>query len=128
MLPLSPARLHLIVGDGLMSQFGQWLKLGVTALVVRAAERDPSIGNAVHFADPAASIKAFVADAALRLAARGPDAGVRSETLPRGRDAHASSAARFPPGAREVTQAWADVLETMAVDPRALSDRLDPLY
>ncbi len=119
------SRLHLIVGDGLMSQFGQWLKLGVTALVVKAAELDPSLGDSVKFEAPVTAIKTLT-----RLDPMG--AQLFDKTLLAVQQHYLHAVNRmldrysFPEWCGEVVLAWADVLEMLEQDPRALGDRLDP--
>ncbi len=119
------ARLHLIVGDGLMSQFGQWLKLGVTALVIRAAELDSTIGDKVIFASPVTSIKALS-----RMNHKGPRL---LDTLLVSVQKHYLRAVSrmldrysFPDWCGEVVQAWENILRKLEKDPRELGTCLDP--
>ncbi len=122
--PCFSRRLHLIVGDSLMSQFGQWLKLGTTALVVRAAEENPRLGDGVAFSKPVESIKALsrvnpksrsLFDRRLLTVQKHYLQMV--EALLQRRE--------FPAWCGKVWQAWAGVLEVLESDPMALDTQLD---
>ena len=119
------SRLHLIVGDGLMSQFGQWLKLGVTALVIRAAEINPSIGEPVKFDHPVSAIRALtkVKPASSRPLDKTLLSVQRHYLREVGNMLECSA---FPAWCEEIALAWTEVLDTLERDPRALCDRLDP--
>ncbi len=118
-------RLHLILGDGLMSQFGQWLKLGTTALVIRLAENNPDIGEAVKFHQPVSAIKS--------LSVLTPQkASLFNAKLLRVQKHYLYAVSRMlekgflPEWCEDVVQAWSEVLSTLEQDPMALCDRLDP--
>ncbi|NOZ20009.1 MAG: hypothetical protein GXP25_02860 [Planctomycetes bacterium] len=118
-------RLHLISGCSLMSQFGQWLKLGTTALVIRAAEKDPTIGDAVAFADPVRAIKTLSVLTPDRKHLFDPHllkvqkhyVRVVADMLQEG---------DFPKWCFDIWRAWHDTLKRLESDPMALDRRLDP--
>jgi pup-ligase protein len=118
-------RLHLIVGDSLMSQFGQYLKLGMTALVIRAAELDPHIGDAVALGLPVRSLRAF----SLVDPDRGP---IRLHPALLRIQRHYLRAVGdmlekhdMPRWCEKLWFDWAEVLAELESDPMALSTRLD---
>lgn len=119
------ARLHLIMGDGLMSQFGEWLKLGTTALVIRAAERNPRIGDEVRFPVPVQAIKAlsrlkvgtqYLFDPKL-ISVQRHYLRVVADMI---------DDLSLPTWCEDVWHSWAEVLDVLELDPRALGDKLDP--
>lgn len=122
--PNFPCRLHLIVGDGLMSQFGQCLKLGTTALVLRAAEEDPSIGAPVRFGAPVSALKTLskvlnektpCVNSTLLFIQRHYLRAVEKML-----DAH-----DFPPWCAQIWQWWSEVIHALESDPMSMSHRLD---
>ncbi|NIA13574.1 MAG: hypothetical protein GWP08_05790 [Nitrospiraceae bacterium] len=110
-------RLHLIVGDSNRSQLSQWLKLGTTALVLRAAEENPRIGDAVRFSQPVSSIQA--------LSKLDPDGALLFNPLLTAVQRHYLAAVGnllekhdMPKWCARVWQVWSDTLDRLESDPR----------
>jgi len=59
-------RLHLICGEGLCSQKGSFLKMGVTALVVALIEAGLRPGDGVQLADSVTAMRTFAGDPSCR--------------------------------------------------------------
>jgi hypothetical protein len=66
-------RLHLICGEGLMSQRGIFLRFGVTALVVTMADYGISLAAGVHLRDPVKALHIYAADPTCRAVAETSD-------------------------------------------------------
>lgn len=62
-------RLHLICGEGLMSQHGIFLRFGVTALVVVMADNGVPVNSGVQLRDPVKALHVFAADTTCRATA-----------------------------------------------------------
>lgn len=59
-------RLHVVCGESQRSAIGNWLRLGVTALIVRLIDAGHRPGEAVALAQPLAAMRVFAADPACR--------------------------------------------------------------
>ena len=110
-------RLHLILGDANRSQLSQWLKFGTTALVLRAAEENPRIGDAVRFSQPVASIKNLS-----RLDPRA--AQLFNPELTRVQRHYLAAVGQLlekhdmPEWCARLWQVWSDTLDQLETDPR----------
>ena len=118
-------RLHVIVGDANMSQYSNYLKLGMTKLVLDAIESDVDFTD-LTLQDPVAEIKRVSHDPTLKhelLLADGRRATAinilreyrtRCEQLDGKDDADT-----------HVLQLWGEILDDLERDPLSTADRLD---
>lgn len=115
-------RLHVIVGDANMSQYSNFLKLGITSLVLDAIEAEVDFSD-MRLEDPVAEIKAVSHDPSLQ----------HELTLLDGRRLTAISVLREyrkrcegrSDVDRQVLEMWGEVLDDLERDPLSTADRLD---
>lgn len=123
------SRLHLVCGESLCSQLSNYLKVGVTALIVRLIEVGAVEGERMALAKPVTSMRAFAADPSCR----------RREKLMGGSKLSAIEIQRYyldaalrhldrdfmPAFAPGVCRAWADTLDALERDPMEMATKLD---
>ena len=115
-------RLHVIVGDANMSQYSNFLKLGMTSLVLDAIEAEVDFSD-MRLENPVAEIKAVSHDPTLQ----------HELTLLDGRRLTAISVLREYRKRCEgrsdvdtqVLEMWGEVLDDLERDPLSTADRLD---
>ena len=117
-------RVHVIVGDANRSQFATHLKLGVTALILRAVEAD--VLPDLALADPLAALRTIDADATCRALVPLADGRRLSaldvqEALLEAVRTHADRLAADP----DVLSDWQAVVDDLRADPDRCADRLD---
>lgn len=118
-------RLHVIVGDANMSQFSNFLKMGMTKLVLDAIEADVDFSD-LRLADPVAEIKAVSHDPTLthellladgrRLTAISILRTYRRRCEELGGDGDVD---------KQVLEMWGGILDDLERDPLSTADRLD---
>ncbi|WP_175934958.1 depupylase/deamidase Dop [Corynebacterium sp. Marseille-P4321] len=118
-------RLHVIVGDANMSQFSNFLKMGMTKLVIDAIEAGVDFSD-LRLKDPVAEIKRVSHDPTLKHELELID-GPRLSALSilgvyRERCAALGTLADVD---KQVLDMWADILDDLARDPLSTADRLD---
>lgn len=120
-------RLHLICGDTLRSELGDYLKVASTALVLAWLDADPTGADDLRLADPIGLLeRANVLWAPPGRLHVCPDA-LRIQRV------YLERVARFvdqspdlPAWCGQAVQRWRDTLDLLERDPLSLSDRLDP--
>jgi proteasome accessory factor A len=122
-------RLHVIVGDANMSETATLLKLGATSLVLSMIEAGgPDLG--ITLANPVGDMHRVSHDLGLaqglECLGRAPMTALQIQRayLDAAR-AHVARAPMPDPATDEILALWGEVLDGLADDPRALSDRLD---
>lgn len=124
--PALHRRFHVILGDANMSPFATWLKVGATALTLRALESG-RLGRMPELADPLLALRAISRDANWRwelslkggktstaiAAQRAYLAGVRGAGL------------ELSGGEEALLAEWGRTLDDLERDPMACHDRLD---
>lgn len=125
--PARYRRFHVIIGDANLSPYATYLKVGTTALVLRALANGVPPERIPRLADPLA---------ALRSISRDPDWKWRTRTAG-GRETNAIEIQRtylalvkdytrpIDPAWGELLQAWETVLDDLERDPLSTADRLD---
>jgi len=121
-------RFHVIVGDANRSPYATYLKVGATALVLRAIGRQGGeTARLPRLESPVAAIREISRDASwkwrLRLEGGAPLSAIEAQ-----RRYHDFASRACPDGHPEweaLLQAWARVLDDLAADPIATADRLD---
>jgi proteasome accessory factor A len=123
-------RLHVIVGDANLSETATLLKLGTTAIVLSMIEAGgPNLG--IDLASPVAAMHRVSHDlslaAPLECLRRAPLTAleIQQAYLGAARAHCAGQPGGTDPRTAQVLDLWAEVLAGLAVEPRALSDRLD---
>jgi len=124
--PALHRRFHVIIGDANMSPFATWLKVGATALTLRAVESG-RMGRAPELADPLLSLRAISRDASWRweLALKGGKAST-AVAVQRAYLAGVRGAGLELSGEDGALLAeWGRALDDLERDPMACHDRLD---
>ncbi len=122
-------RLHVICGESLCSELGNYLKLGTTALVVRLVDAGVCRGSDLALESPIGAMRAFALDPTGRARATLVDGRrlgaleIQAEYLEMV-EAHLG-AAFMPAWAAPLCQRWRRVLEQLASGPEALATSLD---
>lgn len=112
-------RLHVIVGDANMSQFSNYLKMGMTSAVLDAIERGVDFSD-LALKDPVAEIKRVSHDPSLKHELLLDD-GTRATALAILREYRSRCV-----GADErVLAMWGEVMDDLERDPLSTADRLD---
>lgn len=126
-------RLHVIIGDANLSQVSNYLKFGVTALVLDMIEHDNF--PRLSFADPVASLQAISHDWQMRQTHALTD-GRRLSALDvqylylQAAKEHVQANGSVDPATGDaytagVVAKWEEVLNALAKDPMELADQLD---
>ena len=115
-------RLHVIVGDANMSQFSNFLKLGMTSLVLDAIEAGVDFSD-LRLKNPVEEIKAVSHDPTLQYELELLD-GQRLSAISILREYRASCEGRSDVD-KQVLQLWGEVLDDLERDPLSTADRLD---
>ena len=115
-------RLHVIVGDANMSQFSNFLKLGMTSLVLDAIESGMDFSH-LRLKTPVEDIKAVSHDPTLQYELELLD-GQRMSAISILREYRASCEGRSDVD-KQVLQLWGEVLDDLERDPLSTADRLD---
>jgi Pup amidohydrolase len=121
-------RLHVIIGDANLAETATYLKLGSTALVLDMIERGLRFDD-LKLADPVQAVHLISHDPTLKQTVELAD-GRKFTGLDLQRAYH-ERAVRFcedngaERAARDVLNAWAEVLELLGGDPMDCADRLD---
>jgi proteasome accessory factor A len=120
-------RFHVIVGDANLSRFATYLKIGTTALVVRALAAGAPPDRLPRLADPVGALTGISRDASWKWRVRLTD----------GRESGAVDVQRAylewvreyaPPADAEwqaVWDAWKEIVDDLEHDPLSTADRLD---
>ncbi|MFQ6103296.1 MAG: proteasome accessory factor PafA2 family protein [Candidatus Glassbacteria bacterium] len=122
-------RLHLIIGDSLMSQLGTFLKIGTTALLLRLLDCGVSLGKSLTLAKPLKSLMEISRDPACKRRVALMDG--RSLTAVEIQRHYLKEAEKFlnykdaPPWAGDVIGKWRLVLDLIENDKSALTTMLD---
>lgn len=115
-------RLHTIIGDANMSQYSNFLKLGITSLVIDAIEKGETFTD-LKLADPVAELRRVSRDLTV----------THKLLLADGRRLSALDILRQYFGRVEastevenrVVQLWAEIMDDLERDPLSTADRLD---
>ena len=126
--PLAKAghhRLHIIAGETLSSEYGLYLKAGITALVVRAADLGARIG--LEILDPVKSLHVVALDPGCKETIRLVDG--RRLTAVEIQSEYLALVERLlpdlPDWAPDVCRRWRTVLASLAEDPMLLARTID---
>ena len=115
-------RLHVIVGDANMSQFSNFLKLGMTSLVLDAIESGVDFSD-LRLKNPVEEIKAVSHDPTLQYELELLD-GQRVTAISILREYRRRCEGRSDVD-KQVLQLWGEVLDDLERDPLSTADRLD---
>jgi len=115
-------RLHVIVGDANMSQFSNFLKLGMTSLVLDAIEAGVDFSD-LRLKNPVEEIKAVSHDPTLTHELELLD-GQRLTAISILREYRARCEGRSDVD-KHVLEMWGEVLDDLERDPLSTADRLD---
>ena len=115
-------RLHVIVGDANMSQFSNFLKLGMTSLVLDAIEAGVDFSD-LRLKSPVEEIKAVSHDPTLQYELELLD-GQRLSAISILREYRRRCEGRSDVD-KQVLQLWGEVLDDLERDPLSTADRLD---
>ncbi len=121
-------RLHLILGDSLMSQLGTFLKVGTTAVLLKLLERGEPIGDGLKLANPLRALRKISQDPACRDSVELADG--RAMTAIEIQRSYLKNAQKYvrndsPRWAKDVLSRWTHVLNLLEEDPRNLGTMLD---
>lgn len=122
-------RLHVIVGDANMSQYSNFLKLGMTSLVLDAVEAGTGFGD-LALQDPVAEIKRVSHDPSLTHELLLAD-GTRATAITILREYRSRCESLLGEGGgeggvdKQVLQLWGEILDDLERDPLSTADRLD---
>lgn len=122
-------RLHVICGESLCSELGNYLKLGATALVVRLVDAGVCRGSELALDQPLRAMRAFARDPSGRARAKLVD-GRRLRAIEIQAEYLAMveaqlGAAFMPPWAAALCARWRRVLEQLESGPESLATTLD---
>jgi proteasome accessory factor A len=122
-------RLHVVCGEPLRSNIAAWLKVGVTALIVRTIDRGVPCGEAVQLADPVEAMLAIARDPACRQEVLLAD-GRRRSALEIQEHYLAAVEGQlgspfFPNWAEDVCRRWRSMLERLRGAPESVQCTLD---
>jgi proteasome accessory factor PafA2 len=120
-------RFHVIIGDANLSPFATYLKVGATALVLRALTAGAPTQRIPRLSDPLAALRSVSRDPARKWEVR--TAAGRNTTAIAVQRAYRELAREFaPPRDREdeaLFEDWGMILDDLERDPDSTSDRLD---
>ncbi|WJZ07737.1 Pup deamidase/depupylase [Corynebacterium glaucum] len=118
-------RLHVIVGDANMSQFSNFLKLGMTSLVIDAIEAGVDFSD-LTLADPVREIKAVSHDPSCthKLSLIDGTLATAIQILRVYRERCAEIAGERAVD-KQVLELWGEILDDLERDPLSTADRLD---
>lgn len=123
-------RVHLILGDSLMSERGTFLKIGTTALLLRMMDVGVHLGDGFEFDDPVEVLHFVSRDPLCRRALRTTDGRsvtateVQRHYLTRAEDSIGKRG--IPEWGELVVREWRSVLDQLEADPLSLRSCLDP--
>ncbi|MGD0786796.1 MAG: proteasome accessory factor PafA2 family protein [Terracidiphilus sp.] len=122
-------RLHVICGESLCSETANFLKVGVTALIVAMADAGLTPGSAVQLADPLAAMQRVASDAACKAPLRMADGSLMTAIAIQRHyleavEAHLG-ASFMPERAAEVCRRWRAVLDQLEDAPAGVEKTLD---
>lgn len=122
-------RLHVVCGETLRSRRAAWLKVGVTALIVRVLDRGVPCGEAAQLADPVRAMLAIARDPTCRQKVLLADGRRRSALEIQEHYLAAVEGQlgrRFLPGwAEDVCREWRSMLEALRGAPESVQTTLD---
>jgi hypothetical protein len=122
-------RVHLIAKDSHRSSLGTYLTCGTTGLLVLLINAGHRVGARLQLADPVASLHSLSLDPTLRVRVLLADG--RRLTALEIQEAYLAECDQYtqrtslPSWAYEVLRVWRNTVESLAVDPFRLADRLD---
>ena len=120
-------RFHVIIGDANLSPFATYLKVGATALVLRALAAGAPAERIPGLSDPLAALRSISRDPAWKWELR--TAAGRSTTAVEVQRAYRELAREFAPPRQKEDEAlfadWGAILDDLERDPGSTSDRLD---
>ncbi len=118
-------RLHVIVGDANMSQFSNFLKLGMTKLVLDAIEADVDFSD-LRLASPVAEIKRVSHDPTLTHELLLHDGSLLTAIgILRVYRERCAGLERLGSVDKQVLDMWGGILDDLERDPLSTADRLD---
>ena len=118
-------RLHVITGDANVSHFATWLKVGTASIVLSMIENGAVVPE-FRIADPVSEMRAISHDVSLQHQIRLMDGRrVTALDIQRAYLSAAQSAGTDDQETGELLDAWEQVLDDLAVDPKRCADRLD---
>ncbi|MCU0283529.1 MAG: proteasome accessory factor PafA2 [Candidatus Nanopelagicales bacterium] len=127
--PATWRRLHVIVGDANLSETATLLKLGTTAVVLAMIEAGgPELG--ITLANPVQAMHRVSHDVAMtaqyECLGRAPMTALQIQrAYLEAAQAHVAARPDPDPQTKELLELWAEVLDLLGEQPRALADRLD---
>lgn len=118
-------RLHVIVGDANMSQYSNFLKLGMTKLVLDAIEQDVDFSD-LRLKDPVAEIHAVSHDPTLTHELSLVDDTTRTAiSILRTIRERCAGLEGLGVVDKQVLEMWGEILDDLERDPLSTADRLD---
>lgn len=123
-------RIHLTSSDATMSEWGTYLTVGCTALVLKMLDDGVCVGPAMSLDDPVGAVRALDTDPTWRrplpLACGAESSGLDiQEHYLRAAEAYCAKQA-CEPWMKMVTIRWRQTLDELREDPGALTQKLDP--
>jgi Pup-ligase protein len=121
-------RLHLICGDSLMSEWGEFLKVGATALVLEWLQKDPHAADLLrHRLCPLRLLKTSNVVWWPKKGLRVHRKALEIQRFYCGQTRRfVERSSSLPDWCREVVVFWDQTLDLLEDDPLALTDRADP--
>lgn len=122
-------RLHIVAGESLSSQLGDFLRLGTTALIVKLCDAGFRPGAGISLSQPLEAMRDFAADPSCSVRAAGLNGNsISALEIQRHYLEQVEShygAPFLPQWTEEVCVRWRSVLEALEREPAALADVLD---
>lgn len=122
-------RLHIVAGESLSSQLGDFLRLGTTALIVKLCDAGFRPGAGISLSQPLEAMRVFAADPSCSVRAAGGNGNsisaleIQRHYLEQVESYY--SAPFMPEWTEEVCVRWRSVLEALERAPTALASVLD---
>jgi len=120
-------RFHVIIGDANLSPFATYLKVGATALVLRALASGAPAGKIPRLSDPLGALRSISRDPAWKWEIGA--AASRRTTAIEVQRAYRELALEYAPPQTDEDQglfaAWSEILDDLEREPGSTSDRLD---
>ncbi|MGH7128210.1 MAG: proteasome accessory factor PafA2 family protein, partial [Planctomycetaceae bacterium] len=122
-------RLHILCGESNCSDTSNWLKTGVTAIVVALIEAGTDVGHAIRLCDPLDAMRTIAADIHCRAEIPALDGArwtaIKIQRHYLGRAERNLDARWMPAWAWQVCRRWREVLDQLEHGPERVAKSLD---